>query len=94
MVRRILRLTILGLILLPICSHAQIIAIRAGRVLDPEIGKTAANQIISVEKGKITAIGVGLNIPADATVIDLSRFTVLPGLFGASGFATIHANRD
>lgn len=53
MVGKTLRLTFLGLILLPICSHAQIIAIRAGRIVDPEMGKTAANQIILVEKRKI-----------------------------------------
>ena len=83
MVRRILRLTILGLILLPIYSHAQIIAITAGKMVDAELGKTTANQIILVDKGRITAIGVGLSIPAGAMVIDLSRFTVLPGLFDA-----------
>jgi imidazolonepropionase-like amidohydrolase len=83
MVQRILRFTFLSLILIPIYSHAQIIALRAGRIVDPKMGKTASNQIILVEKGKITAIGVGLNIPAGATVIDLSRFTVLPGLFDA-----------
>jgi len=83
MLGRILRSTLLGLILLPICSQGQIIAIRAGRVADPQTGKTASNQIILVEKGKITAIGLALSIPASAMVIDLSRFTVLPGLFDA-----------
>src|SRR6266511_2202125 len=32
---------------------------------------------------KIKAVGAGLPIPAGATVIDLSRSTVLPGLFDA-----------
>jgi imidazolonepropionase-like amidohydrolase len=83
MVQKLFRSLFLGLILLPICGQAQITAIKAGRVIDPDTGKTASNQIILVQRGKITAIGVGLTIPVGATVIDLSRFTVLPGLFDA-----------
>lgn len=77
------KLLFLGVILLPISGQAQMTAIRAGRVADPHKGKTEANQIILIEKGRITAIGPGLSIPAGAMVIDLSRFTVLPGLFDA-----------
>src|SRR5437762_1804443 len=65
------------------CSQAygQVTAIKAGRLVDPETGTTALNQIIIVEKGKITAVGGGVAIPSGASVIDLSRATVLPGLF-------------
>jgi imidazolonepropionase-like amidohydrolase len=62
-------------------SDAQVTAIKAGRLIDPESGMTALNQIILVEKGKITAVGGNVAIPPGATVIDLSRSTVLPGLF-------------
>ena len=62
-------------------AYGQVTAIRAGRVIDPESGTASANQIILVEKGKITAIGGEVAVPAGATVIDLSRSTVLPGLF-------------
>jgi imidazolonepropionase-like amidohydrolase len=62
-------------------AHAQVTAIKAGRLVDPEMGTTALNQVILVEKGKITAVGANLSIPAGATVTDLSRSTVLPGLF-------------
>ena len=61
-------------------AHAQIIAIKAGKLVNPETGTTQTNQIILVEKGKITAVGAGLQIPKDASVIDLSNQTVLPGL--------------
>lgn len=57
--------------------------IRAGMLVDPERGTAAANQIIVVENGKVTAVGAGVSVPAGATVIDLSRYTVLPGLFDA-----------
>jgi imidazolonepropionase-like amidohydrolase len=82
-VRQSLALLSLCLILFLIPTQAQTTAIRAGRVIDPETGKVEGNQIILVENGKITAIGSGLAIPAGATVIDLSRATVLPGLFDA-----------
>ena len=61
----------------------QLIAIKAGRVYDPETGKTAVNQIILVEGKKIKEIGGNVSIPADAKIIDLSKATVLPGLFDA-----------
>ncbi|HVE55507.1 MAG TPA: amidohydrolase family protein [Pyrinomonadaceae bacterium] len=62
-------------------ADGQITAIKAGKLIEPETGTTAVNQIILVENKKIKAIGGGLQIPAGATVIDLSKATVLPGLF-------------
>lgn len=59
----------------------QVTAIKAGLLVDPESGTTTRNQIILVEKGLITALGGNVAIPAGAAVIDLSRATVLPGLF-------------
>ena len=55
-------------------------AIRAGRLVDPETGTSAANQIILVRDGKIAEVGPALAIPPGADVIDLSKLTVLPGL--------------
>ena len=62
---------------------SQVTAIRAGRLIDPETGTVATNQIILVEDGKFTAIGPGLAIPRGAEVIDLSDLAVLPGLVDA-----------
>jgi imidazolonepropionase-like amidohydrolase len=70
-------------ILTPIAAHAQVTAIKAGKLVDPETGTTTANQVIIVEGSKIKAVGAGLSIPAGATVVDLSNMTVLPGLFDA-----------
>jgi imidazolonepropionase-like amidohydrolase len=70
--------------LLALChveASGQTTVIRAGRLVDVESGTSATNQIIVVEGGKITAVGAGLAVPAGATVIDLSRATVMPGLF-------------
>jgi imidazolonepropionase-like amidohydrolase len=75
------------LILLLLCfvlaAGAQVTAIRAGRVVDPETGAVLTNQIILVEGQDIKAIGAGLQIPAGAIVVDLSKQVVLPGLFDA-----------
>jgi len=64
-------------------STSQSMAIKAGRLLDPETGKTTANQIILVEGNRIKEIGGNVAIPAEAKIIDLSKATVLPGLFDA-----------
>ena len=64
-------------------STSQSVAIKAGKLLDPETGKTTANQIILVEGNRIKEIGGNVAIPAEAKIIDLSKATVLPGLFDA-----------
>jgi imidazolonepropionase-like amidohydrolase len=64
-------------------ARAQVTVIRAGRLVDPETGAAAANQTIVVEGRKITAVGANVQTPAGANLIDLSAYTVLPGLFDA-----------
>ncbi|MDQ1590265.1 MAG: hypothetical protein QOG71_892 [Pyrinomonadaceae bacterium] len=62
-------------------SAQQVTAIKAGKLVVPETGTTLTNQIILVEGARIKAVGADVQIPAGATVVDLSRQTVLPGLF-------------
>ena len=64
-------------------ATAQVTAITAGTLIDPETGTGKTNQVILVEAGKIKAMGAGLQIPSDAVRIDLSTEKVLPGLFDA-----------
>jgi imidazolonepropionase-like amidohydrolase len=59
---------------------AQVTVVRAGRVIDPDSGTVLTNQVILIAGGKIQAVGRELALPANATVIDLSDKTVLPGL--------------
>lgn len=61
----------------------KVVAVRAGRLIDPDTGTAAANQIIIVEGERIRQVGAGIPIPAGAEVIDLSNLTVLPGLVDA-----------
>ena len=63
--------------------HAQVTAIKAGKLLDPETGTITANQIILIENQTIKAIGPDIKIPNGASIVDLSNRTVLPGLFDA-----------
>lgn len=74
---------LLILFALVFCStaFAQITAIKAGRLVDTESGTVKTNQVLLVENGKIKSIGENINIPAGAAIIDLSKSTVLPGLF-------------
>jgi imidazolonepropionase-like amidohydrolase len=64
----------------PPAAPSPVTAIRAGKLLDVESGRLLANQIILVRDGKIEAVGDNLRVPAGASVIDLSKMTVLPGL--------------
>src|SRR4030095_16342014 len=61
------------------CASAQVTAITAGRLVDPDAGTVLTDQVILIRDKKIEAVGKGLAIPADAKVIDLSSKTVLPG---------------
>ena len=61
----------------------KVTAIRAGRIIDPETGTSAANQVILVEGERIKEIGPSVAIPPGAQVIDLSKMTVLPGFVDA-----------
>jgi imidazolonepropionase-like amidohydrolase len=69
------------LALLASAATAEVTAIKAGRLVDPETGGVATGQVILVEDGKIKAVGPGLQPPAGAAVVDLGDATVLPGLF-------------
>lgn len=61
--------------------EAPVVAIRAGRLVDVERGQVRRDQLIVVRGDRIAAIEPGTaRPPAGARVIDLSRYSVLPGL--------------
>ncbi len=67
-----------------LCPHvnvvAQVTAIKAGHLIDPDSATVLSDQIILIRGNKIEAVGKALPIPAGAQVIDLSKMMVLPGL--------------
>ena len=73
----------------PAAAPAAGIAIRAGRLIDPDAGTAAANQIIVVQEGRIAAVGANVAIPPGAQVVDLSAASVLPGLVEAHNHLTM-----
>jgi imidazolonepropionase-like amidohydrolase len=73
---------------------AQVTAIRAGRLVDPEAGAIATNQTILIENGRFSAIGSNVTVPNGAEVIDLSQLTVLPGLVDAHNHLALTYKED
>lgn len=57
--------------------------IRAGRVFDSERGTFTGPRDIVVRGGRITAVAERAEVPRGARVVDLRRYTVLPGLIDA-----------
>ena len=64
-------------------SAGSAYVIRAGRLIDPEAGTATANQMIAVKDGRIVEIGAKVTVPQGAETIDLSQYSVLPGLVDA-----------
>jgi len=56
--------------------------VKAGRLIDVAAGRVRNDQVIVIQGGRIVAVGpaAGTNVPAGASVVDLSGKTVLPGL--------------
>jgi len=87
----------LGLVLLigGISLSAQVVAVKAGKLIDPAGATVLRDQIILVRDEKIEAVGHDLPIPKDAHIIDLSDETVLPGLIDChTHLADGHADSD
>lgn len=57
--------------------------IKAGKLFDAEAGELQFDYIIKIERNRIAEVGPDVQIPAEAKVIDLSTYTVMPGLIDA-----------
>jgi imidazolonepropionase-like amidohydrolase len=66
----------------------QVVAVRAGRMFDSRSGNMLTNQVVLIRGDRITDVGPAVQIPAGATVIDLSGATVMPGMIDAH----VHVN--
>jgi imidazolonepropionase-like amidohydrolase len=74
-----------------VCTLAAVAAIAAPKVVFVRCGKLIfdaekppmTNADVIIADGKITAVGTGLAVPEGATQVDLSNYTVLPGLIDA-----------
>jgi imidazolonepropionase-like amidohydrolase len=64
----------------PSGTETPMTAVRSARMLDVRSGNYVPNAVILIEKGRISAAGSGLSVPAGAAIIDLGSATLLPGL--------------
>jgi imidazolonepropionase-like amidohydrolase len=69
-----------GLALAASAAPPEIVAVKAGRLIEPKAGTVVDGAVLVIENGKVKAVGLSVPIPAGAKVIDLSAMTVLPGL--------------
>jgi len=75
----------IGLLLGHACNADPDTYIRAGAIIDVEGGEILDNRMIAIEEGTIVAVILSADepVPSDAELIDLSGYTVLPGLIDA-----------
>ncbi len=63
----------------------QVVAIKAGTLIDPRVNEPLHDQLIVIRANKVESVGplASAQIPAGASIIDLSKATVLPGMIEA-----------
>ena len=61
-------------------GQRKLTAIKAGKLIDVVTGTVLVNQIILIDSNIILDFGPSLSIPANATIIDLSKSTSTPGI--------------
>lgn len=71
---------ILTLLAVDTLSSQNTTAIKCGRLIDGKKDQVTENAVIIVEENIIKQVGQNLSIPKGAKIIDLSGYTVLPGL--------------
>ena len=64
-------------------SDAQVVVLKAAKMLDVKAQKIVSNPVVIVEGEKIRQVGSGIAIPAGARVVDLGSATLMPGLIDA-----------
>lgn len=79
----------------PARADGVVTLIRAGHLIDTDSGRMLDSQMLLVRDGVIAEIGPAIRVPAGARVVDLSGYTVLPGLIDAHTHLTIDSkNQD
>ena len=81
----IFRMLAIGFVLQLGVASAQTTALTGARVHTVGPDGTLENATIIIQGGRITAVGVGVTIPADAERIDASGKIITPGLFTPIG---------
>jgi imidazolonepropionase-like amidohydrolase len=79
------------LVLLCSAAHAaaEVTVVRTGHLIDTEAGRVLEGQTILVRDGRVAEVGTEVQVPADARLVDLRDYWVLPGLIDAHTHLTI-----
>ena len=75
-------LSTLVLFLVAASSVAEVVVIKADQLIDGSGAATVENALLLIDGDRITAVGkaAGISVPTGARVIDLTGYTILPGL--------------
>ena len=75
--------------------HAQenLVYLKAGKLFDGHSDGLRDDQVIVVRGNRIVSVGKDVAVPPEATVIDLSGMTVLPGLIDAHTHIVLHPGK-
>lgn len=84
--------TLFSNVLLALSAQGQATAIRFGKLWDGS--KTVTDAVVLVEGNRIAAVGTGNNaVPKGARVVDLRKYTGIPGLIDLHTHITYHWDR-
>jgi len=74
-------LILLLILVIPVFSLGQMTVIKAGKLIDPKEATVQEDVLIFITGNRIRSIGRDMEIPENAKIIDLSDYSVLPGMF-------------
>ncbi|HLZ78646.1 MAG TPA: amidohydrolase family protein [Sphingomonas sp.] len=60
--------------------RAETVYVHAGHLIDPELGRVLADQVVKVADGRVVSVGPWQGVPIVGRLVDWSAYTVLPGL--------------
>ncbi len=77
-IRSLFVISVLAVVSVP--AFCQDVAVRASLLVDPSFDAPMENPVIVIRDGKVERVGANVAVPSGMRVIDLSSYTVLPGL--------------
>jgi imidazolonepropionase-like amidohydrolase len=71
-------------------AQENLVYLKAGKLFDGHSNQLRNDMVIVVKGNKILSIGKNISIPSEATKLDLSGMTVMPGLIDAHTHIVLH----